>query len=98
MKNAEKKGLSLVEAEMEKLMHQEEQELLSAWEGWHTQSCVPRQDVKRWSTSVDTRCTGEFAKEAKCAREMGCEGIQDTRQTRAACVDTVIGGSESHAF
>ena len=31
--NAENKGLSLVEAEMEKLMHQDEQELLSVWEG-----------------------------------------------------------------
>ena len=30
---AENKGLSLVEAEMEKLMHQDEQELLSVWEG-----------------------------------------------------------------
>ena len=34
--NAENKGLSLVEAEMEKLItHQDEQKLLSAWEGWH---------------------------------------------------------------
>ena len=33
--NADNKGLSLVEAEMGKLMHQDEQELLSAWEGWH---------------------------------------------------------------
>ena len=33
--NAENKGLSLVEAEMGKLMHQDEQELLSVWEGWH---------------------------------------------------------------
>ena len=33
--NAENKGLSLVEAQMEKLVHQDEQELLSAWEGWH---------------------------------------------------------------
>ena len=33
--NAENKGLNLVVAEMEKLMHQDEQELLSAWEGWH---------------------------------------------------------------
>ena len=33
--NAENKGLSLVEDEMETLMHQDEQELLSAWEGWH---------------------------------------------------------------
>ena len=31
--NAENKGLSLVEAEMEKLMRQDEQELLSVWEG-----------------------------------------------------------------
>ena len=31
--NAENIGLSLVEAEMEKLMRQDEQELLSAWEG-----------------------------------------------------------------
>ena len=31
--NAENKRLSLVEAEMEKLMHQDEQELLSVWEG-----------------------------------------------------------------
>ena len=29
------RGLSLVEAEMEKLMHQDEQELLSVWEGRH---------------------------------------------------------------
>ena len=64
--NAENKGLSLVEAEMGKLMHQDEQELLSVWEGWHwddnkvgglTRSCVPRQGVRRLSTSVDTRCT-----------------------------------------
>ena len=33
--NAENTGSSLVEAEMVKLMHQDEQELLSAWEGWH---------------------------------------------------------------
>ena len=33
--NAENKGLSLVEAKMGKLMHQDEQELLNAWEGWH---------------------------------------------------------------
>ena len=33
--NAENKGLSLVEAEMGKLMRQDEQELLSVWEGWH---------------------------------------------------------------
>ena len=33
--NAENTGLSLVEAEMEKLIHQDEQELLSVWEGWH---------------------------------------------------------------
>ena len=33
--NAKNKGLSLVEAEMEKLMHQDEQELLSVWEEWH---------------------------------------------------------------
>ena len=33
--DAENKGLSLVEAEMGKLMHQDEQVLLSAWEGWH---------------------------------------------------------------
>ena len=33
--NAESKRLSLVEAEMEKLMYQDEQELLSVWEGWH---------------------------------------------------------------
>ena len=54
--NAETKWLSLVEAEMGKLMHQDEQELFSAWEGGSgtttkagglIQSCVPRQDVKR---------------------------------------------------
>ena len=33
--NAENKGLSLVEAKMGKLMHRDEQELLSVWEGWH---------------------------------------------------------------
>ena len=33
--NAVNKGLSLVEIEMRKLMHQDEQELLSVLEGWH---------------------------------------------------------------
>ena len=33
--NAENKGMSLVESEMVKLMHQDEEELLSVWEGWH---------------------------------------------------------------
>ena len=31
----EPKGTSLVEAEMGKLMHHDEKELLSLWEGWH---------------------------------------------------------------
>ena len=33
--NAENKGLSLVGVETGKLMHLDEQELLSVWEGWH---------------------------------------------------------------
>ena len=33
--SAENKGLSLLETEMGKLLNQDEQELLSAWEGWH---------------------------------------------------------------
>ena len=54
--------------EMGNLMHHDQQELLSLWEGWHwddnqgawvalTRSCAPRQDVKKWSTSVVARCT-----------------------------------------
>ena len=33
--NAENRGLSLVQTEMGELMHRDEQELLSVWEGWH---------------------------------------------------------------
>ena len=57
--------MGLVEAEMEKLMHQDEQELLSAWEGWHwddnkggwldPELCATAR--REYSTSVDTRCT-----------------------------------------
>ena len=128
--NAENKWLSLVEAEMEKLMRQDEQELHSAWEGCHwddnkggwldPQLCAKarREEVEcirrhkmmyvRVPREVCSRETGKAthqdrvggyrqgtAREGYCAREMGCEGIQDTRQTRAACADTAIGGFES---
>ena len=35
-----------------------------------TQSCAPRQDVKRWSTSVATRCAPVSSREV-CLRETG---------------------------
>ena len=35
------------------------------------------------------------ARKAQCAREVGPEGVQDTRQTRAGCVDTAAGGALS---
>ena len=63
--NDKNKRTSHVQDEMVKIMHHDEQELLSLWAGWYwddnkggglTRSCAPRQDVKRWSTSV-TRCT-----------------------------------------
>ena len=38
------------------------------------------------------------AREAQCAREMGCDGIKDTRQTRAVCVDTAIGGAQKSCY
>ena len=66
MKMLENKGLSLVEAEMEKLMHRTSRSCSGRGKdgtgtttkaGGLTRSCVPRQHVKRWSTSVDTRCT-----------------------------------------
>ena len=62
------KGTSHAEEEMEKLMLHDEQELLSlsgkddngmtTMAGGLTRSCAPRQDLKKWSTSV------------KCLREM----------------------------
>ena len=61
--NAEKKELSLVEAEMGKIMHQDEQELLSVWERWHWDDnkggwLEPELCAKaRRSTSADTTCT-----------------------------------------
>ena len=33
----------------------------------------------------------------QCAREMGCEGVQDTRETRAVCINATAGGAESCA-
>ena len=92
-------------------------------EGGSTRSCVPRQDVKRWSTSrrhkmyvrvprevcsletgkapqqggVGRRPTrGQLGKPNVRAR-WGRKGIQDTRQTRAVYVDTVVGGAENRA-
>ena len=76
MENAENKGLSPVEAEMEKLMHQDEQELLSAWEGWHWDdnkggwldpelcAMARREEV----LYVGIRCTWEFPRKV-CLRE-----------------------------
>ena len=64
------KGTSHAEEEMEKLMLHDEQELLSLWgkdgngmttmAGGLTRSCAPRQDVKKWSTSV--KCLRETEK------------------------------------
>ena len=60
--NDKNKGLSHVQNEMGRLMHHDEQELLSVWEGWPwddnkglIRTCAPRQDVKKWSTFVATR-------------------------------------------
>ena len=46
----------------------------------------PRQDT------VGRKPTKDSEGSLMCAREMGCEGIPDTRQTRAVCVDTAVGG------
>ena len=64
--NAENKGLSLV-AEMGKVVHQDEQELLSVWEGWHwdgnkgwgldPELCAKARRERGGGTSADTRCT-----------------------------------------
>ena len=35
MKTTQDKGTRHVQDDMEKLMHHDEQELLSLWEGWH---------------------------------------------------------------
>ena len=126
--NAENKGLSLVEAEMGKVVHQDEQELLSVWDGWHwdgnkgggldPELCakarreeveyirrhkmyvkVPRETCAhaKLERPPSRRCAQRqgAAREAKRAREMGRQGIQDTRQTRAVCVDTAFGGAEN---
>ena len=127
--NSENKGLSLVEAEMGKLMHQDEQELLSAWDGWHwddnkggwldPELCAKarREEVEytrrhktyvRVPREVCLRETGKAPIKTGWAEtdkgqpgrpnvraRWGCEGIEDTRQTRAVCVDTAFGGAES---
>ena len=65
--NDKNKGLSHVQDEMEKLVHHDEQELLSVCgkdgtgmtteAGGLIRTCAPRHDVRRWSTFVTTKCT-----------------------------------------
>ena len=65
--------LSHVQSEMGKLMHHDEQELLS-------RSCAPRPGEREWSTSVATRCTqGSLEKRAHVKRE-GHPSRQDGRR------------------
>ena len=73
----ENEGTSHVHGEMVKLILHDEQEFLSLWKagsgmtaeagGW-TPSCAPRQDVRRWSTFVVTRCTRECRERRACLR------------------------------
>ena len=66
LENDKSKRLSHMQNEMGRLMHHDEQELLSVWEGWHwddnnggwldPELCA-KGDVRRWSTFVAARCT-----------------------------------------
>ena len=70
-------------------MHQEEQELLSVWEGWHwhdnkgrwldSELCA-RQGERKWSTSVATRCTQESPEKCAYARQEGHPSRQDRQR------------------
>ena len=51
--NAENKGLSLVEAEMGRLMRQDKEELLSVWEGWNWD------DIRRRVARLGAVCQGK---------------------------------------
>ena len=84
--NNKKKRLSRVQNEMENLMHHDEQELLSLWgkdgvgmtttAGGLIRNCAPRQDVKKWSTFVATRCTREYPERCACAIVETLRGTQ----------------------
>ena len=76
--NDKSKRLSHMQNEMGRLMHYDEQELLSVWWGWHwddnnglIQSCPPKRDKKKWSTFVATRCTQESPGKCAYARPEG---------------------------
>ena len=88
-KNVENKATSQVQDEMRKLMHHVEQELFSLSEGvfgmtteavgW-TPSCAPRQDVRRWTTFVVTRCTRVRPDRRACVRRRKHPSRQDGRR------------------
>ena len=66
------------------LMHHDEQELLSVWEG-SIQSCAPGRDEKKWSTSVVTRCTqGSPEKLANVRLEGHPSGRRRTRDNQGS--------------
>ena len=113
-KSDKSKGTSHVQDEVEKLMHQDEQELLSLWEGWHwfddkggwldQELCAKarREEVEyirrhkmytRVHQKVCLRETGKAPIKTGAetdkgqpgkpdVREVGREGIQDTRKAR----------------
>ena len=73
--NAENKGLSLVEAEMGNSCIKMSRSCSACGKDGtkttsSTRSCVPRQDVKRWSTSADTKMHTRVPREV-CLRETG---------------------------
>ena len=89
--NDKNKGVGHVQDEMGRLMHHDEQELLSVGDGTGMTTkaggliltCAPRQDVKKWSTSVATKCTqGSPEKPAYVRRERRPSRHDGRRLTR----------------
>ena len=78
--NDKNKGTGRVLGEMENLMHHDEQELLSLWEGWHCDDhrggCLDLELFAKASTSVVTRCPRECPERRACVRL----GKQPSRQ------------------
>ena len=107
--NAENKRLSHVQNEMGNLMHHDEQELLSVWEGWQwddikggwldPELCTrARREEKKWSTSVATRCTQESPEKLAYVRLEGRPSRQDGRRRTRGNKDSPMcarGGSRS---
>ena len=81
-------------------MRHDEQELLSLWGGWHwddNKGGWPDSELCAKERTHQNKMGKRATREAQRTREVGREGVQDTRKASVVRLDTTAGGAETRA-